>query len=187
LFPRAVSEDEWRDTRGPKEALRGESAGIGLARLGGAESGTGRGVWGVAESNPLVWVVRARGFQRRFDSDVALVIALAGEVKPTREIDRLSAIVADICLRHDLLFAIYPVPAEWLVERKSPLSKISAVKGSGCDAVLLCRSAAAGWRAELYEPSCGDLSFRPAVCENGGPAKTPPSMAPDGLREATSG
>lgn len=63
------------------------------------------------------------------DSDVALVITLAGEVKPTREIDRLSAIVADICLRHDLLFAIYPVPAEWLVERKSPLSKISAVKG----------------------------------------------------------
>lgn len=55
------------------------------------------------------------------DSDVDLLIALAGEVKPTREIDALSAIVADICLRHDLLISVYPVPAEWLVERKSPL------------------------------------------------------------------
>lgn len=55
------------------------------------------------------------------DSDVDLLIALGGEVKPTREIDALSAIVADICLRHDLLISVYPVPAEWLAERKSPV------------------------------------------------------------------
>jgi predicted nucleotidyltransferase len=55
------------------------------------------------------------------DSDVDLLIALEGQVKPTREIDGLSGIVADICLRHDLLISVYPVPAEWLVERKSPV------------------------------------------------------------------
>jgi predicted nucleotidyltransferase len=55
------------------------------------------------------------------DSDVDLLIALEGQVKPTREIDGLSEVVADICLRHDLLLSVYPVPAEWLVERKSPL------------------------------------------------------------------
>ena len=55
------------------------------------------------------------------DSDVDLLIALEGEVRPTREIDRLSAVVADICLRYDLLIAVYPVPVEWVAERKSPL------------------------------------------------------------------
>jgi len=55
------------------------------------------------------------------DSDVDLLIALDGEVKPTREMDRLSGVVADICLRHDLLVAVYPVPVKWLEERKSPL------------------------------------------------------------------
>lgn len=55
------------------------------------------------------------------DSDVDLLVALEGEVKPTREMDRLSPIVADICLRYDLLLSLYPVPAEWLTGRKSPL------------------------------------------------------------------
>lgn len=55
------------------------------------------------------------------DSDVDLLVAVEGEVKPTREMDRLSGIVADICLRHDLLMAVYPVPADWLAGRKSPL------------------------------------------------------------------
>ena len=55
------------------------------------------------------------------DSDVDLLIALEGEVRPTREIGRLSALVADVCLRHDLLMAVYPVPADWVVERRSPL------------------------------------------------------------------
>lgn len=54
-------------------------------------------------------------------SDVDVLVALEGQVKPSREIDRVSEAVSDICLRHDLLIAVYPVPAEWLVERKSPL------------------------------------------------------------------
>lgn len=55
------------------------------------------------------------------DSDVDLLVALEGDVKPTREIDRLSTIVADICLRYDLLLSVYPVPVEWLTGRESPL------------------------------------------------------------------
>ncbi len=54
-------------------------------------------------------------------SDVDVLVALEGDVRPSREIDRLSEALSDICLRHDLLIAVYPVPAEWLVERKSPL------------------------------------------------------------------
>jgi predicted nucleotidyltransferase len=55
------------------------------------------------------------------DSDIDLLIALEGEVKPFKETDRLSEIVSDLCLHHDLLIAVYPVPAEWVAERKSPL------------------------------------------------------------------
>jgi predicted nucleotidyltransferase len=55
------------------------------------------------------------------DSDVDVLVELEGQVRPTREMDRVSAIVADICLRHDVLLSLYPVPSEWLAERKSPL------------------------------------------------------------------
>jgi predicted nucleotidyltransferase len=54
-------------------------------------------------------------------SDVDVLVVLEGQVNPSKETDRLSATLSDICLRHDLLIAVYPVPAEWLVERKSPL------------------------------------------------------------------
>ena len=55
------------------------------------------------------------------DSDIDLLVTLEGEVRPPKEIDRLSEAVSDICLRYDLLIAVYPVPACWLRERKSPL------------------------------------------------------------------
>lgn len=54
-------------------------------------------------------------------SDIDLLIALEGEVKPFKEIDLLSEIVSDLCLRHGLLIAVYPVPAAWVAERKSLL------------------------------------------------------------------
>jgi predicted nucleotidyltransferase len=53
-------------------------------------------------------------------SDVDLLIAIDGEVQPGDELDRISPAVSDICLRHDLLIATYPVPAHWLAERQSP-------------------------------------------------------------------
>ena len=55
------------------------------------------------------------------DSDVDVLIVLRGEVKPTREIDRISDRVADICLEHNVLIATFPVSEEWLSQRKSPL------------------------------------------------------------------
>lgn len=55
------------------------------------------------------------------DSDVDVLIVLKGEVKPTREIDRISDRVADICLEHNVLIATFPVSEAWLKQRKSPL------------------------------------------------------------------
>jgi predicted nucleotidyltransferase len=55
------------------------------------------------------------------DSDVDVLIVLRGEVKPTREIDRISDRVADICLEHNVLIATFPVSEELLKQRKSPL------------------------------------------------------------------
>ena len=54
------------------------------------------------------------------DSDIDLLIDIAGRVDSTREMDRLNGIVSDICLRYDLLIATYPVPAGWIVERQNP-------------------------------------------------------------------
>jgi predicted nucleotidyltransferase len=56
-------------------------------------------------------------------SDVDLLIALEGKVNPWQEINRLSEVLAAICLNYDLLISTYPVPEEWLQERQSPLFK----------------------------------------------------------------
>jgi len=55
------------------------------------------------------------------DSDVDVIIALEGEVRPGQEIDRIGDRVADICLEHHILIATFPVSEEWLRKRKSPL------------------------------------------------------------------
>jgi len=55
------------------------------------------------------------------DSDVDVLIALDGDPKPYTESDRLSALLADLCLKHDVLIASYPVPQAWLQERHDPL------------------------------------------------------------------
>lgn len=55
------------------------------------------------------------------DSDVDVLVVLAGEVKPGEEVGRYSQIVADINLRHDVLIATFPVSEWWLRERKTPL------------------------------------------------------------------
>lgn len=55
------------------------------------------------------------------NSDVDIIIALKGEVKPSEEISRLSEILSEICLRHDVLISVFPVPEEWIKVRKSPL------------------------------------------------------------------
>ena len=54
------------------------------------------------------------------DSDVDVLVVLHGEVKAGREISRVSAVVSDICLRHDLLIAMAPVSRETLDTRNDP-------------------------------------------------------------------
>lgn len=62
----------------------------------------------------------ARG-DYKTDSDVDLILALDGMVNSCEEINRLSEIISDICLRYDVLLTIYPIPVIWLQMRKSPL------------------------------------------------------------------
>ena len=54
------------------------------------------------------------------DSDIDLLVAIEGDVQPTREMDRMGEAVSDICLRYSLLIATYPIPAHCLVERQIP-------------------------------------------------------------------
>jgi predicted nucleotidyltransferase len=63
----------------------------------------------------------ARGDFDPESSDIDVLVVLAGEVRPGEESGRYSEIVADICLRHDVVIATFPVPEAWLRERRSPL------------------------------------------------------------------
>ncbi|MBI2320660.1 MAG: nucleotidyltransferase domain-containing protein [Chloroflexi bacterium] len=54
-------------------------------------------------------------------SDLDVLVAIDGDVHPVEEIGRYNEVVSDICLRHDVLIATYPVPERWLGERKDPL------------------------------------------------------------------
>jgi len=62
----------------------------------------------------------ARGDFRE-SSDIDLLILLSGPVNPYAEINRLSELLSDLCLRYDVLITVFPVPVEWLEQRKSPL------------------------------------------------------------------
>lgn len=53
-------------------------------------------------------------------SDVDLLVAIRGEVKTGREISRMGKVIAELSLKYDQLLTIYPVPASWLKDRKSP-------------------------------------------------------------------
>jgi predicted nucleotidyltransferase len=54
-------------------------------------------------------------------SDVDILVALRGTVNLGLELDRMSEKVSEICLDHDVLIAIFPVPEDWLQIRESPL------------------------------------------------------------------
>ena len=55
------------------------------------------------------------------DSDLDLLVVLRGEVNPWQEVTRVSGILSEICLKHDVLISSYAVPEIWLRERQSPL------------------------------------------------------------------
>lgn len=54
------------------------------------------------------------------DSDIDILIALAGEVRPYDETNRLNEMVSNICLHYDVLISTYPVPEAWVRERQNP-------------------------------------------------------------------
>jgi uncharacterized protein len=56
-------------------------------------------------------------------SDVDVLVVLAGQVRPAKEIDRVNEAVSEISLRYDLLIAIYPTSVDWLLKRQSPFFK----------------------------------------------------------------
>lgn len=55
------------------------------------------------------------------DSDIDLLIVLAGEVDPCEEIDRMADIFTDLNLEHNVLIAIYPVSESDFNKVDSPL------------------------------------------------------------------
>ncbi|MBU0510804.1 MAG: nucleotidyltransferase domain-containing protein [Chloroflexi bacterium] len=55
------------------------------------------------------------------DSDIDLMIVLAGDVIPGREIDRMIDIITETNLRHDVLISVYPISAKNYSTVNSPL------------------------------------------------------------------
>lgn len=53
-------------------------------------------------------------------SDIDVLAVLEGDVRPGREIGRMSQGVSRICLRHGVLLSVMPVPKAWFHDRKSP-------------------------------------------------------------------
>lgn len=63
------------------------------------------------------------------DSDVDVLIVLAGEVCPHAEINRSSEVVAEICLRNDVVIADVPVAEDRFKRRQEPLLENAAREG----------------------------------------------------------
>jgi hypothetical protein len=53
-------------------------------------------------------------------SDIDVLVALAGAIKPGLEITRMNPVVSAICLQYDLLITLYPISAEWLGTQYEP-------------------------------------------------------------------
>lgn len=78
------------------------------------------GLYGARLRGVYLYGSYARGDYRPDDSDVDVLVVLAGEVQPSEEVKHYSQIVSDICLRHDLLIATFPVSERWFHERHTP-------------------------------------------------------------------
>ncbi len=57
----------------------------------------------------------------RSDSDVDVMVVLAGTLKPGLEITRMNAVVAPICLHDDLVISILPVSHQSFANESEPL------------------------------------------------------------------
>ena len=86
-----------------------------VAALGELKAGLS-GLYGARLRGIYLYGSYARG-DYRTESDVDILVVLAGPVKPGVEISRTSPLVSPICLKHDLLISILPVSGETLDRR----------------------------------------------------------------------
>lgn len=54
------------------------------------------------------------------DSDIDLAVVLAGDIDPSREIDRMIEIITDVNLEYGVLLSVYPVSEQDYINRESP-------------------------------------------------------------------
>ena len=59
--------------------------------------------------------------QATAESDIDLVVVLAGDVVPGQEIDRMIEVITEINLTHSVLISVYPVSEEAYATLNSPL------------------------------------------------------------------
>ncbi len=62
----------------------------------------------------------ARG-EARDESDIDILVILAGEIIPGREIDRMIDVITEINLKYDVLLSVLPVSEERYAHVNSPL------------------------------------------------------------------
>lgn len=55
------------------------------------------------------------------ESDIDLIVVLAGDVVPGQEIDRMIEVITEINLTHNVLISVYPVSEEAYATVNSPL------------------------------------------------------------------
>ncbi|HEY0089482.1 MAG TPA: nucleotidyltransferase domain-containing protein [Candidatus Lokiarchaeia archaeon] len=61
----------------------------------------------------------ARGEENE-DSDIDLAIVIKGEIRPFKELDRMSEITYDIELKYDILLSLYPISEEHYQNLSTP-------------------------------------------------------------------
>jgi predicted nucleotidyltransferase len=79
-----------------------------------------KNLYGERLKNVVLYGSWARGDATE-ESDIDLLIVLAGEVIPGLEIDRMIDIITDINLSHNVLVSVYPVSEKDYVTINSPL------------------------------------------------------------------
>ncbi len=77
-------------------------------------------LYGVRLKQVILYGSWARG-EATIDSDIDLLVVLAGQVQPGREIDRMIELITDVNLEYGVLLSIYPVSAEAYASIDSPL------------------------------------------------------------------
>ena len=78
-----------------------------------------RDTYGDRLARLILFGSQARG-QAGPESDVDVAVLLDGEIKPSREIDRLGYILADLNLRHGLLISVLPLSAQQFETAEGP-------------------------------------------------------------------